>query len=316
MPKLLPVATRILAGSLVLALASSGCATGASPVADSGDPVPVSNEDRRPVVATTFTILADMTRRIGGERIRVESLISPGADVHQIEPTAGDLVRVEDADLIVSNGLGLDEWLLRFLDGTGANHVEASAGIDPLPIRTGNHTDRPNPHAWMSPAAGQKYVHTIARALTELDPAGAAEYETRARNYSAEIAELGMRATQAVDALPEAHRVLVTCEGAFSYLARDLDLDELYLWPVNAESQGLPRQVAALIDEVRQREVPAVFCESTVSGAAMEQVSAQTGSPLAGTLYVDSLSTPTGPVPTYLDLLEHDLEAITTELTP
>ena len=99
--------------------------------------------------------------------------------------------------------------------------------------------------------------------------------------------------------------MLVTCEGAFSYLARDLGLEELYLWPVNSENQGLPRQITALIDEIREREIGAVFCESTVSDAAMQQVADETGSRLAGLLYVDSLSGPTGPVPTYLDLLDH-----------
>lgn len=315
MPKLVSVGARIIAGVLVVAVCATACGVG--PTGTRGpddDEATIPSADDRPVVATTFTVLADMTRRIGGDRIRVESLTQPGADVHSFEPTAGDLRRVEGADLIVSNGLGLDTWLLRFLDGTDARHVEASTGVAALPIRTGNYSDHPNPHAWISPTEGRRYVHTIARALTELDPEGAPGYSVRARTYAAELEALGERAEDAVADLPEHHRVLVTCEGAFSYLARDLGLDELYLWPVNAETQGLPRQVAALIEEVRRREAPAVFCESTVSDAAMGRVATETGSPLAGPLYVDSLSGPSGPVPTYLDLLDHDLTAITTEL--
>ena len=303
MPKTGAVCSRILAGAIVVALGAA-CSSSSPVRPGDDDEESPGTADGRPLVATTFTILADMTERIAGDRIRVESLTEPGADVHHFEPTAGDLRRVADADLVVSNGLGLDAWLLRFLDGTDAPHVEASTGVETVAIRSGNHTGRANPHAWMSPTEGQRYVHTIADALADLDPGGAHEFAARAREYAREIDELGER-----------HRVLVTCEGAFSYLARDLGLDELYLWPVNSESQGLPRQVAALIEDVRGREVPAVFCESTVSGAAMEQVATQTGSPLAGPLYVDSLSTPDGPVPTYLDLLDHDLTVISEALT-
>ncbi|KZO57828.1 iron-binding protein [Dietzia maris] len=293
----------------------SGCAVGVTGPADVDDRQRSGASGDRVVVATTFTILADMVGRVGGDRVVVESVTTPGADVHQYEPTVEDLKRVEGADLVVSNGLGMDDWLLRFIDGTDAAHLVTSDGVEPLPIRAGNYTGRPNPHAWMSPVEGTRYVHAIAGALADLDPDGAAEYRARAEDYVADLEEMAVRARDAVAEVPADRRVLVTCEGAFSYLARDLGLEELYLWPVNSENQGLPRQVTALIDRIREREIPAVFCESTVSDAAMEQVAAETGSRLAGLLYVDSLSGPTGPVPTYLDLLDHDLETITRELT-
>ena len=323
MPKLHPVGGRKFRGApasaaalaAVALLATSACAPGVTDVADVDDRPRFVDAGDRVVVATTFTILADMARRVGGDRVQVESVTTPGADVHQYEPTVEDLKRVEGADLILSNGLGMDDWLLRFIDGTDAHHVITSTEIDPLPVRAGNYTGRPNPHAWMSPVEGAEYIGTIARALAEVDPDGAAEYTARAEEYAADLDELATRARAAVATVPGKRRVLVTCEGAFSYLARDLGLDELYLWPVNSENQGLPRQVSDLIDEVREREISAVFCESTVSGAAMEQVASETGSRLAGLLYVDSLSAPTGPVPTYLDLLDHDLETITRELT-
>ena len=278
--------------------------------------VPASTHpDDRLIVATTFTVLADMVRQVGGGRVQVESITTPGADVHYYEPTAGDLRRVEGADLVVSNGLGMDDWLLRFLDGTHVRHVVTTDGIDPLPVRAGTATGRPNPHAWMSPTEGAGYVRAIAAALADLDPAGAAGYTARADAYIARLDELAVRARETVATIPPQRRVLVTCEGAFSYLARDLGLDELYLWPVNSENQGLPRQVSGLIDEVRDRRPPAVFCESTVSDDAMAQVADETGSRLAGPLYVDSLSAEDGPVPTYLDLLDHDLRTITRALT-
>lgn len=303
-----------VASILVLALAAA-CGSAASIGGDIDDRPPFVDTDERVVVATTFTILADMVRVVGGDRVQVESVTTPGADVHYYEPTAGDLKRVEGADLVVSNGLGLDDWLLRFIDGTDARHVVASDGIDPVPVRSGNSVGHPNPHAWMSPTEGAVYIRAIADGLSEIDPSGAAGYAARSDAYIAELEQLSERARGAVATIPALRRVLVTCEGAFSYLARDLGMDELYLWPVNSENQGLPRQVTALIDEVRGRDVPALFCESTVSSDAMEQVAAETGSRLAGLLYVDSLSADTGPVPTYLDLLDHDLDIITRELT-
>ncbi|WP_438356736.1 metal ABC transporter substrate-binding protein [Dietzia cinnamea] len=313
-PRRAAAAARATALTTALALLS-GCAVGATGPADVDDRQRSDASGGRVVVATTFTILADMVGRVGGDRVVVESVTTPGADVHQYEPTVEDLKRVEGADLVVSNGLGMDDWLLRFIDGTDAAHLVTTDGIEPLPIRAGNYTGRPNPHAWMSPVEGARYVRAIAGALADLDPDGATEYRARAEGYVADLQAMAVRAREAVASVPEDRRVLVTCEGAFSYLARDLGLEELYLWPVNSENQGLPRQVTALIDRIREREIPAVFCESTVSDAAMEQVAAETGSRLAGLLYVDSLSGPTGPVPTYLDLLDHDLETITRELT-
>ena len=297
------------------AVVASACTAGPISAVDVDDRLQPGTPGDRVVVATTFTVLADMVRRVGGDRVHVDSVTTPGADVHQYEPSVEDLKRVEGADLVVSNGLGMDDWLLRFIDGTGATHVVTSDGVDPLPVRSGNYTGRPNPHAWMSPLEGSEYIRTIAAALADLDPEGAREYTARAADYTAELDELAARARAAVEAVPEDRRVLVTCEGAFSYLARDLGLEELYLWPVNSENQGLPRQITALIDQIRKREIPAVFCESTVSDAPMQQVANETGSRLAGQLYVDSLSGPAGPVPTYLDLLDHDLEIITRELT-
>jgi len=304
--------------ALLVVLATSACTSVST---DTSDEVAFTDDGRRSagpgdrvVVATTFTILADMARRIGGDRVRVESVTTAVANVHLYEPGVNDLKRVEDADLIVSNGLGMDDWLLRFIDGTDARHVITSSEVDPLPVRSGKYTGRPNPHAWMSPVEGAKYIRAIARALADLDPDGAAAYTARAEDYVADLVDLASRARTAVVSVPEQRRVLTTCEGAFSYLTRDIGLDELYLWSVNSENQGLPRQVTSMIEEVRGRDIPAVFCESTVSGAAMEQVAAETGSRLAGMLYVDSLSTPSGPVPTYLDLLDHNLETITREL--
>lgn len=308
MPKslrgMLAVATAVL-----VALAA-GCA----PTGPSRGDDPRASDDAasdRPLVLATFTVIADMVREVAGDRVEVRSVTRVGAEIHGYEPTPGDLRQARGADLVIENGLGLEAWFAQFIADVDAPSITLSDGLDPVPIAG---TDEENPHAWMSPVAGQHYVERIAAALAELDPAGADHYAERAADYSAELDAVAADLAASIERVPPAERVLVSCEGAFSYLARDLGLDEAYLWPVNADQQATPQRVAAVIDTVREREVPAVFCESTVSADAMLQVAADTGARFGGTLYVDSLSDPDGPVPSYLALLRHAAETIATGL--
>ncbi|MFB7887626.1 metal ABC transporter substrate-binding protein [Cellulosimicrobium cellulans] len=302
---------RVVALATVTALALAGCSAGT----DAGGETVV--DDGRPVVLTTFTVLADMAQNVAGDHLRVESITKVGAEIHGYEPTPGDLRRAADADLILDNGMGLEAWFGRFVDGLDVPHVVVSEGVDALPIEDALGDDtaeeyqgKDNPHAWMSPVNGQLYAQNMADAFAELDPAHADDYAANAEAYSAELAAVHDELTDALDALPESHRALVSCEGAFSYLARDAGLAEQYLWAVNAEQQATPRSVVGAIEFVEEHDVPAVFCESTVSDKAMRQVALESGAAFGGTLYVDSLSEPGGPVPTYLDLLRHDTETI------
>lgn len=278
--------------------------------------VPALAEDRLKVV-TTFTVIADMVRNVAGEGVEVVSVTKPGAEIHGYEPTPRDIVSAADADLVLWNGLGLERWFEQFLDNLGdVPSATISDGIAPIPITGGDHGGKPNPHAWMSLTSAEIYVDNIARALSEVDPAQAGLYAANAEAYKARLqAEIGPLSDR-ISALPADRRWLVTCEGAFSYLARDLGLQELYLWPINADQQGTPRQVQAVIDGVRQHRIPAVFCESTVSSAPAEQVARETGAAFGGVLYVDSLSAEGGPVPTYLDLIRVTTETIARGLSP
>lgn len=296
---------------LVVALATAAVA------ACSGEPAaaPAPSADDRLHVVTTFTVLADMVAEVGGDRVRVESITKAGAEIHGYEPTPADLVRAQGADLVVDNGLGLEAWFARFLDDVDAPHVTVSDGIAPQPITSGEAAGHPNPHAWMSPTAGQTYIANIADALATADPAGAPLYRANAAAYREQLAGLARELADAVATVPERARLLVTCEGAFTYLARDAGLREAYLWPVNAESQATPRSTVAVVDAVRQGRPRAVFCESTVPDVAQRQVARETGTHLVGPLYVDSLSGPGGPVPTYLDLLRHTTTTIVAGLT-
>ena len=300
-----------------LSLLLASCALPASADAPQG-----AADDDRPLVLTTFTVLADMARVVAGDRLRVESLLDVGAEVHGYEPTPADLRRAADADLVLDNGRGLEAWSARFLADVDAPHVVVGEGVGPLPVarRTattgaGDPGGPVDPHAWMSPEGGVAYVTRMAEAFGELDPAGAAGYRARAAAYATQLRDLRGEMLKALATVPPAARVLVTCEGAFGYLARDAGLEEASLWRVNAEQQATPRAVADVVELVREREVPAVFCESTVSDRAQRQVAREAGTRLGGTLYVDSLSGPDGPVPTYLDLLRHDVDVLVAGLT-
>ena len=279
-------------------------------------PLTAQAEDRLKVV-TTFTVIADMARNVAGEGVDVVSVTKPGAEIHGYEPTPQDIVAASDADLVLWNGLNLERWFAQFLTNLGdVPSATLSDGVEPILIRSGSNEGKPNAHAWMGLSSALIYVDNIVTALSSVDPANAATYAANAAAYKAELtAALGPLQDQ-IAALPEDRRWLVSCEGAFSYLARDLGLQELYLWPINADQQGGPRQVQAVIDGVREHQIPAVFCESTVSSDPAEQVARETGAAFGGILYVDSLSAGDGPVPTYLDLLRVTTETIAQGLSP
>lgn len=273
-------------------------------------------QDRLKVV-TTFTVIADMARNVAGEGVDVVSVTKPGAEIHGYEPTPKDIVAASDADLILRNGLGLERWFEQFLANLGeVPSATLTDGIQPISITGGDYDGKPNPHAWMSISNALTYVDNIAAALSRADPADAATYAANAEAYKARLTAALDPLKARIAALPEGHRWLATCEGAFSYLARDLGLNELYLWPINADQQGSPRQVQAVIDGVREHAIPAVFCESTVASDPAEQVARETGAAFGGILYVDSLSTGDGPVPTYIDLLKVTTETIARGLAP
>jgi manganese transport system substrate-binding protein len=266
-------------------------------------------------ILTSFTVLADIAQNVAGDRALVSSLTKPGAEVHGYEPTPSDLAKAAQADLILDNGLELERWAAKFYGNIAkVPHVTLSAGVQPIPIGSGLYAQRPNPHAWMSPRNALIYVENIRASLARIDPINADIYRTNAQSYSQKIRQLDQQLRRQVATIPAQQRYLVTCEGAFSYLAQDYGFQELYLWPVNADQQGTPQQIRQAIDRVRASKVPAVFCESTVSNKTQLQVAKQTGARFGGVLYVDSLSDAAGPAPTYLKLLAHNINTLITGL--
>ena len=262
-------------------------------------------------VVTTFTIIRDIAQNVAGDKAVVESITKPGAEIHDYQPTPGDIVKAQSADLVLWNGLNLERWFEKFFQNVeNVPSVVVSEGVEPMGIGEGAYKGMPNPHAWMSPSNALVYVENIRKALVEHDPANAEAYNRNAAAYSERVKAIDKPLRERLDAIPDGQRWLVTSEGAFSYLARDYGLRELYLWPINADQQGTPQQVRRVIDEVRTNGVPVVFSESTVSDKPARQVAKETGARYGGVLYVDSLSEKGGPVPTYLDLLETTVATI------
>ena len=256
-------------------------------------------------IVTTFTIIADITKNITGDAAEVLSITKPGAEIHGYQPTPKDIVKAYDADLILWNGMNLELWFEQFFSNLNeTTSVTVSEGIDAINISEGDYQGLPNPHAWMGLNEALIYVDNIVNALSYYDKKNSELYFQNAAKYKEKIISTIEPLKESILQLPEKQRWLVTCEGAFSYLARDLSLKELFIWPMNADEVGTPKQIKKVIDRINEKEIPIIFCESTVNQAPAKQIAKETGAKFGGILYVDSLSDKNGPVPTYLDLLK------------
>lgn len=305
----------ILTSGLMLGVWLTGCSAPEtlSPAEPASSDVAAADGSLK--VLTTFTVLADMAQAVAGDQLTVESITRIGAEIHGYEPTPSDIAKAQDADLILYNGLDLERWVEPFLGNVqDVPAVLLTDGIVPMPISEGPYADKPNPHAWMSPQNALIYVDNIRQAFVELDPANADIYNANAATYREQLQAIDQQLRTDLANVPSEQRYLVSCEGAFSYLARDYGLTEIYLWPINAEQQFTPKQVQGVIEQVKTNDVPTIFCESTVSDTGQKQVAQATGARFGGNLYVDSLSTADGPVPTFLELLEYDVRIITNGL--
>jgi len=262
-------------------------------------------------VVTTFTIIADIAQNVAGDKVTVESITKPGSEIHGYEPTPGDIVKAQRADLVLWNGMNLERWFEKFFRNLrNVPSAVLTEGIEPISIEEGPYTGKPNPHAWMSLSNAKIYVENIRQALIRIDPANEATFTANAAAYTAKCTAIEEEVRTQLGKIPEGQRWLVTSEGAFPYLARNFQMKELFLWAVNADQQGTPQQVQKVIDGVRANKIPVVFSESTISDKPARQVAKETGARYGGVLYVDSLTDARGPAPTYLRLLEHNAETI------
>jgi manganese/iron transport system substrate-binding protein len=286
----------------MILVALSGCSRPADPS---------DAKDKRKRVVTTFTILADIAQNVAGDKALVESITKPGAEIHEYEPTPLDIVKAQSTDLVLRNGMGLERWFEKFMGNIrNVKSVDCSTGIQPIGIAEGPYNGKPNPHAWMSPQNALVYVENIRKALIDIDPANAEAYTANAAAYAAKIKAIDAPLRATLNEIAADQRWLVTSEGAFSYLARDYDMKELFLWPVNADAEGTPQQIRKVVDTIRRYKIPVAFSESTISDKPQREVCRETGARFGGVLYVDSLTDEGGVAPTYLKMLTYNANTI------
>ena len=260
-------------------------------------------------VVTTFTILADMVKNVGREQVTLTTLVGPDADAHVYEPTPADARALAQADLVVVNGLGFEGWIDRLVKVSGYQGpvVVASEGIAALTVE-GN---QPDPHAWQDLANGRLKLANIARAMAAADPAQAEVYLRRAQAYDHELATLDRDIRSRLDTFPGGRRKVITSHDAFQYFGRAYGMDFRAPVGISTESEPSAGELAALVRQMRDEGIHALFVENITDPRLVEQLAREAGAVIGGRLYSDSLSGPTGPAPTYLDMFRHNVGEIT-----
>jgi zinc/manganese transport system substrate-binding protein len=271
---------------------------------------PARAADRLNVVAS-FSILGDLVRNVGGERVNVTTLVGPDGDVHVYVPTPADAKKIADARLVFVNGLGLEGWLPRLVQSAGnkATIITATTGIAPLKL--GSDAD---PHAWQSPLNAKIYVTNIRDALVAAAPADAEAFKSNANAYLAKLDALDGEVRQAVAQIPENRRKVISTHRAFGYFAAAYGVEFVAPQGVSTESEASARDIAGIITQIRAAKIPAVFLENISDPRLIRQIAAETGARVGGTLYSDSLTGEKGDSPTYIDMVRHNIKALTSAL--
>jgi zinc/manganese transport system substrate-binding protein len=287
---------------------------------------PASAQERVKVIAS-FSILADLVKNVGGERVDVGALVGPGSDAHVYAPTPADARKVAEARLVVVNGLGFEGWLDRLIKAAGgkATVVVATKGIkarkaagdDDHDRKHGkhDHDDDVDPHAWQNVANVKTYVANIRDALAAADPAGAETYKANAAAYSAKLDALNADVRAAVAKIPAARRKIITNHDAFGYFEAAYGIKFIAPQGLATESEPSAREVARIISQIRRQKIPAVFLENISDPRLMQRIAGETGAKIGGTLYSDALTDANGPAPTYIDLIRHNLGTLVGALT-
>ncbi|SEO00313.1 zinc ABC transporter substrate-binding protein [Bradyrhizobium sp. OK095] len=271
---------------------------------------PLHAAERLNVVAS-FSILGDFVRAVGGDRVNVTTLVGPDSDVHVYTPAPSDAKRIADARLVIVNGLGLEGWLPRLVQSSGskATVVTASAGIAPLKL--GSAAD---PHAWQSVPNARVYVTDIANALAAADPDDAEFFRTQAKAYLEELEALDREVRDAVAKIPPERRKVISTHDAFGYFAAEYGVQFVAPLGVSTETEPSARDIAGIIGQIRTQKIPAVFLENISDDRLIRRIAAETGAKVGGTLISDGLTGEKGPAPTYIDMVRHNIKALTSAL--
>lgn len=273
-------------------------------------------------VVATFSILGDLTRQIGGERVQVHVLVGPNADAHVYQPTPADAKRLAQSSLVVMNGLGFEGWIARLVKSSGyrGRLLQASDGVRTLRLPSGNHGRERghehghdgalDPHAWQDMANAARYVDNIAQALVEVDPAGQADYRANALRLKQAIASADAEIRALFAAIPEARRKVVTSHDAFGYFGRAYGIRFVSPVSVSTDAEASAAEVGRIIRQIRQERIAAVFMENISDPRLLERIRSESGAGIGGTLYSDSLSTAGGPAADYLAMMRHNAQTL------
>jgi len=282
---------------------------------------PAEDNGKLKVVAT-YSILADLAREVGGEHVDVHSMVKIGANPHEYDPLPADVQAMADADVVFYNGLNLEAggaWFDKLRATTGKDASDApvyrlSKGVEPKYLTTKGKESETDPHAWLDVSNGIRYVENVKQALIKEDPKNKADYEKNADAYIKKLQTLDQEAKKQFASIPKAERHLVTSEGAFKYFGTAYDVKADYIWEINSDNQGTPAQVRRIVDTIKDQDIPVLFVETSVDRRSMETVSRETGVPIGGTLFTDSLGAPGKDGDTYYSMMQVNIETITEAL--
>jgi zinc/manganese transport system substrate-binding protein len=267
-------------------------------------------QDRLNVVAS-FSILGDFARNVGGERVSVTTLVGPDGDVHVYAPAPADAKKIADAKLVIINGFGLEGWLSRLVQSAASKAVIVAATDGIAPLKIGSDAD---PHAWQSVVNARIYVANIRDALGAAAPADAEFFRANAERYLAKLDVLDHEVREAIARIPQARRKVISTHDAFGYFALAYGIEFVAPLGVSTESEASARDIAGIITQIRTLRIPAVFLENISDPRLMRRISAETGARIGGTLYSDSLTGEKGDAPTYIDMVRHNIKALTSAL--
>lgn len=273
-------------------------------------------------VVTTFSILADLVKNVGGDRVEIASLVPPNGDAHVYAPSPADAKKLSDAKVVFTNGLGFEGWIPRLVkaSGTKAAVVVTTKGVKSRKPEEKGHGHghdhaEADPHAWQSVANVKIYVANIRDALVAADPAGRAAYEAAAAAYTGKLDALDRDVKEAVTKIPADRRRIITTHDAFGYFKAAYGVDFVAPQGVSTESEASAKDVAKIIVQIRKQKIPAVFLENVSDPRLLERIVAETGAKVGGTLYSDALTDEKGPAPTYIDMMKHNIRTLSAALT-
>src|SRR5215211_1944911 len=274
----------------------------------------------KPKVVATFSILADLANNVGGDRVEIATLVGPDGDAHVYSPTPADGRRLAVAKLVIANGFKFEGWMSRLIksSGTKALVVEAAKGVEPIKAeehgQDHGHADV-DPHAWQSVANVKRYVMNIRDGLIAADPAGKAAYEANAAAYLERLDALDRDLKAAVEAIPTDRRRIITSHDAFGYFQKAYGVTFVAPQGVSTEAEASAKDVAKIIQQIRREKIPAVFLENVSDPRLLERIAKESGAKIGGRLYSDALSGQDGPAGTYIDMMRHNIRALSAALS-